>query len=183
MFAEITAIVSALGAINNGIEQLRSAKANADDVTRLIAKFGTQSEKLDQYERNKKLKRPLTQKEAIELSLARRNAAQTMRNLKDLTLMAGVPEIWQEAERIRIQSEREQKEFLRDINIKRRKRKERIQGIATGVFLVASFVFIGWGGYVVYEGIQETKVNSAIQKRKEQKRQLRNMRRCGRIEC
>lgn len=183
MFAEISAIVAAIGAINNGIEQLRSAKANADDVTRLIAKFGTQSEKLDQYERTKKLKRPLTQKEAIELSLAKRNANQTMRNLKDLCLLAGVPDVWQEAERIRMQSEREQKEFLRDINIKRRKRKERIQGIATGVFLVVSAVIIGCGGYVVYDGIQETKLKSAIQKRKEQQRQLRNIRQCGRREC
>jgi hypothetical protein len=183
MFAELAAITSALGAINSAISTFKEAKNNAQDVSGLIGKFGGASERLDDWERKKKLKRPLTAKEAIDLSLARRNVKQTERQLKDLCLMAGAGDVWQEAERLRAQSEREQKEFLRDINVKRRKRKQRIQGIATGVFLVVSLVFIGWGSYVVYDGWQETKRKSAVQKRNEQRRHMRNIRQCGRIEC
>jgi len=48
---------------------------------------------------------------------------------------------------------------------------------------VASLVFISWGSYVVYDGWQETKRKSAVQKRNEQRRHMRNIRQCGRIEC
>ena len=183
MFAELAAITSALGAINSAISTFKEAKNNAQDVGSLIGKFGGASERLDEWERKKKLKRPLTAKEAVDLSLARRNVKNTERMLKDLCLMAGAGDVWHEAERLRAQSEREQKEFLRNIIAKRRARKRKIQGVATGVFLVVSLVFISWGSYIVYDGYQETQKRSAIKKRNERQQQLRNMRQCGRLDC
>ena len=183
MFAELAAITSALSAINGVISTFKEATANTQDVTKLIGKFGGASEKLDDWERKKKLKRPLTAKEAVDLSLARRQVKATERQLKDICLMAGCGDVWAEAERLRAQSERDQREFLRDINIKRRKRSQRIQGIATGVFLVASILFITWGSYVVYSGYKEAQYKHTIQKRAEKRRQLRNIRECGRKEC
>ena len=97
--------------------------------------------------------------------------------------MAGAGDVWAEAERLRAQAEREQKEFLRTINVKRRARKRKVQAVATGVFLVAALMFISWGSYVVYDGYRETQKQSAIKKHKERQRQLRNMRQCGRLDC
>jgi len=183
MFAELAAITSALGAINSTISTFKEASANTQDVSRLIGKFSGASERLDEWEKKKKLKKPLTAKQAIDLSLARRNVKHTERMLKDLCLMAGAGDVWAEAERLRAQAEREQKEFLRNINAKRRARKQKIQAVATGVFLVVALIFISWGSYVVYDGYKETQKQSEIKKRKERQRQLRNMRQCGRLDC
>lgn len=183
MFAEIVAITSALSAINSTISTFKEAQANASDVSRLVGKFGGTSEKLDDWERKKKLKRPLTTKEAIDLSLARRQVKTTERALKDICLMAGCGDVWREAERLRSQSEREQKEFLRTIHAKRKARKIKMQGIGTAVFIAFSIVCITWGGYVVYQGTIQAQERSETQKKKARRQVYRNIRKCGRSDC
>ena len=183
MFAELASIVSAISAINSTIATLKEGKANADDVARLIGRFGTQQQKLDQFERKQKLRKPLTPQAAIQLSLARRNANQAMRNLKDLCLMAGAPDIWRDAERSMRESERQQAQFLKDIVAKRRARKNKIHGISIAVFLVVSAFVIAGGAYVVFDGYQQAqrdKAKSALQNRRDV---LRNIRQCGRGKC
>lgn len=183
MLGELAGIVSAISAINSTISTLKEGKANADDVARLIGKFGTQQQKLDEFERKQKLKKPLTPQQAIQLSLARRNAANLQRQLKDLCLMAGAPEIWRDAERSLRESERAQAEFLKNIVAKRRARQQRIRGVSIAVFLVVSFVLIVGGSYTVYQGYLEAK-RDALQTRAEKRReQLRNIRQCGRTKC
>ena len=183
MFAEIAAITSALGAINSTISTFKQAKANASDVSRLVSKFGGASEKLDDWERKKKLKRPLTAKEAIDLSLARRQVKTTERALKDVCLMAGCGDVWREAERLKRQSEREQKEFLRTVHAKRKARKLKIQGIGMAFFIAFSMGFIAWGGYVIYQGTLQAQERSEAQKQKARQKVYRNIRKCGRSNC
>ena len=161
MFAEIAAITSALGAINSTISTFKQAKANASDVSRLVSKFGGASEKLDDWERKKKLKRPLT----------------------DVCLMAGCGDVWKEAERLKRQSEREQKEFLRTVHAKRKARKLKIQGIGMAFFIAFSMGFIAWGGYVIYQGTLQAQERSEAQKQKARQKVYRNIRKCGRSNC
>ena len=71
MLLELGAIVSAIGTVNSAIETLKKGKANADDVARLIGKFGTQTQKLDEFERKQKLKRPA--RKFLTLRKRRRN--------------------------------------------------------------------------------------------------------------
>ena len=183
MRGELAGIVSAISAINGVCDTLRSGKANADDVARLIGKFGTQQQKLDEFERKQKLKKPLTPQQAIQLSLARRNAANLQRQLKDLCLMAGAPEIWRDAERSLRESERAQAEFLKNITAKRRARQQRIKGVSIGIFLFVSFVLIVVGSYTVYQGFQKAQ-RDALQTRAEKRRdELRNIRKWGRTKC
>tara|TARA_B110000037_G_scaffold23725_1_gene27142 strand:- start:503 stop:1054 length:552 start_codon:yes stop_codon:yes gene_type:complete len=183
MFAELSAIVGTISAINGAINTLKEGKANADDVGRLIGKFGSATGKLDEFERKKKLRRPLTQSEAMDLSIARRNTANTMRQLKDLCLMAGCMDVYNDAERIRKNSELEQRLWLKDVGVKRRKRREKIQGIGLTLFIVASLVFLGWGGYIVYQGWQQANINSRLNDLKENREIMRNIRRCGYTKC
>ena len=65
MLAELAGIVSAISAINQTVATLREGKANADDVARLIGRFGTQQRKLDDFERKQKLKRQARQKRRV----------------------------------------------------------------------------------------------------------------------
>ena len=183
MLAELAGIVSAISAINQTVATLREGKANADDVARLIGRFGTQQRKLDDFERKQKLKKPLTPEQAIRLSLARRNAKQAMRNLKDLCLMAGAPDIWRDAERSMRESERQQAEFLKDIISRRRARNNRIRGISIGIFLVVSLVLIVMGSYVVYSGYQAAQIQKKKTYLERRQEEMRNIRKCGRAKC
>ena len=87
MFAELAAIGSALSAINSAISTLKESKQNAEDAASLLGKFGNTTQRLDKWEKKTKSKRPLTPKEAMDLSLQRRKIKQTENKLKDHLLM------------------------------------------------------------------------------------------------
>ena len=105
MFAELAAIGSALSAINSAVSSYKETKANAQDAARLLGRFSETSEKLDKWEKKTKRKRPLTQKEAMDLSIHRRKIKNVETQIKDICLMSGCIDIWQDAQRIRVQSQ------------------------------------------------------------------------------
>ena len=93
MFAELAAITSAISAINNTIATFKEGKANAQDAASLLGKFGSTAQKLDDWERKKKLKRPLTPKEAMDLSIKRREIKNIETKIKDHLMMAGMSDV------------------------------------------------------------------------------------------
>ena len=116
MFAELAAITSAISAINQTIATFKEGKANAQQAASLLGKFGTTAQKLDDWEKKKKLKRPLTPKEAMDLSIKRREIKSIETKIKDHLMMAGMSDVWREAERIRKQSEKDHLQYLKDIH-------------------------------------------------------------------
>jgi cell division protein FtsL len=183
MLAELAMITSALGTVNAAVAQFKQSKATAEDIGDLIAKFSTQTTKLDAAERKHKLKKPLTPAQSTKLVLARRASAQSMRDLKDLCLMAGVPDVWRETEKAIRDADRQQKEFLRDIQAKRKTRNERVQGIAIAVTIFVTVLGILSGGYVVYQGYQKAqyiKNRTHIERLRDERR---NIRKCGHKKC
>lgn len=183
MLAELAAITSVLSTINSAVSQARESSANIEQVGDLISRFSTQSSKLDNLERKTKLKKPLTPAQSAKLVLARRASAQAMRDLKDLCLMAGAGDVWRDTEKAMREADRQQKEFLRDIAVKRKKRKNKIQGIVIGVFLFISFLGIIGGSYVVYKGYQKAQYEKAKTRIDKRRDELRNIRQCGRKQC
>ena len=99
MFAELAAIGSALSAINSTISTLKESKANASDAVSLLSKFGAASSKLDKWEQKTKSKRPLTPKEAMDLSIHRRKIKMQEQQIKDKCLMSGCADVYHEAQR------------------------------------------------------------------------------------
>ena len=183
MLAELAAITSVLSTINAAVSQARESKASIEDVGNLIARFSTQSSKLDNLERKTKLKKPLTPAQSAKLVLARRASAQAMRDLKDLCLMAGAGDVWRDTEKAMREADRQQKEFLRDIAVKRRKRKNKIQGITIALFLVLSTIAIIGGSYVVYDGYKQAQYEKKKTRLDSRREELRNIRQCGRKQC
>ena len=55
MFAELAAITSAISAINQTISTFKEGRANAQQAAALLGKFGTTAQKLDDWEKKKKL--------------------------------------------------------------------------------------------------------------------------------
>ena len=183
MFAELAAIGSALSAINSAVSTYKETKANAQDAARLLGKFSETSAKLDKWEKKTKLKRPLTPKEAMDLSIQRRNIKNTETQIKDICLMSGCIDIWQDAQRIRAQSEKEHQQYLKTVHIKRQKRRKKIRQISIVVLIVVFIVTLGVTGYGSKWLYEQYKIQEAKQELKQKRRILRNIRECGRQKC
>tara|TARA_B100001559_G_scaffold119231_1_gene100385 strand:+ start:511 stop:1062 length:552 start_codon:yes stop_codon:yes gene_type:complete len=183
MFAELAAITSAISAINQTIATFKEGRANAQDAAALLGKFGTTAQKLDDWEKKKKLKRPLTPKEAMDLSIKRREIKNIETKIKDHLMMAGMSDVWREAERIRKQSEKDHLQYLKDIHKKRKERQRKFQERATAAFIILALIFLGWCSWFIYEAIQERRLDSAKQRLEQAKERQRNIRKCGRYKC
>ena len=179
MFAELAAIGAALNAVNGVIQTLRDTQANASDAAKLLGKFSDTATKLDSWEKKTKLKRPLTTKEAMDLSIQRRKIKQAERDIKDICLMAGCADVWQETQRIRAQSERDHAEYMRDITRKRRIRRAKFRNYFI-VFLLFSLCLMlsvtGWGVKQVWDKWREVKMLERYE-------EIRNLRKCGHKKC
>ena len=183
MFAELAAIGSALSTINSLVSQYKETKANAQDAARLLGKFSETSAKLDKWEKKTKLKRPLTPKEAMDLSIQRRKIKNTETQIKDICLMSGCIDIWQDAQRIRAQSEKEHQQYLKTVHIKRQKRRKKIRQISIVVLMVVFIVTLGVTGYGSKWLYEQYKIQEAKQELKQKRKILRNIRECGRQQC
>ena len=183
MFAELAAIGSALSTINSLVSQYKETKANAQDAARLLGKFSETSAKLDKWEKKTKLKRPLTPKEAMDLSIQRRKIKNTETQIKDICLMSGCIDIWQDAQRIRAQSEKEHQQYLKTVHIKRQKRSKKIRQISIVVLIVVFTITLGVTGYGSKWLYEQYKIQEAKQELKQKRKILRNIRECGRQQC
>ena len=183
MFAELAAIGSALSTINSLVSQYKETKANAQDAARLLGKFSETSAKLDKWEKKTKLKRPLTPKEAMDLSIQRRKIKNTETQIKDICLMSGCIDIWQDAQRIRAQSEKEHQQYLKTVHIKRQKRRKKIRQISIVVLIVVFIITLGVTGYGSKWLYEKYKIQEAKQELKQKRKILRNIRECGRQQC
>ena len=183
MFAELAAIGSALSTINSLVSQYKETKANAQDAARLLGKFSETSAKLDKWEKKTKLKRPLTPKEAMDLSIQRRKIKNTETQIKDICLMSGCIDIWQDAQRIRAQSEKEHQQYLKTVHIKRQKRRKKIRQISIVVLMAVFIVTLGVTGYGSKWLYEQYKIQEAKQELQKKRRILKNIRECGRQQC
>jgi len=183
LFAELAAIGSALSTINSLVSQYKETKANAQDAARLLGKFSETSAKLDKWEKKTKLKRPLTPKEAMDLSIQRRKIKNTETQIKDICLMSGCIDIWQDAQRIRAQSEKEHQQYLKTVHIKRQKRRKKIRQISIVVLIVVFTITLGVTGYGSKWLYEQYKIQEAKQELKQKRKILRNIRECGRQQC
>tara|TARA_B100000676_G_scaffold70741_1_gene70713 strand:+ start:527 stop:1078 length:552 start_codon:yes stop_codon:yes gene_type:complete len=183
MFAELAAITSAISAINQTISTFKEGKANAQDAAALLGKFSNTAQRLDDWERKKKLKRPLTPKEAMDLSIKRREIKAVENKIKDHLMMMGMSDVWKDAERIRKQSERDHQQYLKNIQKKRKERQQKMKDRLAVLFIVFSIFFVGWASWYIYEAVMERRIDSAKQRLEQAKERQRNMRKCGRYKC
>jgi len=183
MFAELAAIGSALSTINGLVSTYKETKANAQDAARLLGKFSETSAKLDKWEKKTKRKRPLTAKEAMDLSIHRRKIKNVETQLKDICLMSGCIDIWHDAQRIRAQSEREHQQYLKTVHIKRKERQRKVRAVMVTVLIVTFTITLAVTGYGSKWLFEQYKLQEAKQELKEKRKILRNIRECGRQRC
>ena len=97
--------------------------------------------------------------------------------------MSGCIDIWQDAQRIRAQSEKEHQQYLKTVHIKRQKRRKKIRQISIVVLIVVFIVTLGVTGYGSKWMYEQYKIQEAKQELQKKRRILRNIRECGRQKC
>lgn len=97
--------------------------------------------------------------------------------------MSGCADVWHEAQRIRAQSERDHKEFLKTAHIRRKQRKEKIKNWAIALFIGFSLISITGTGLVLKKAYDKVQLDNAKDRLKRAKEIQRNIRKCGRQKC
>lgn len=92
MIGEVAAVLSALKALNDGINTLRETGQNASSLQGIVGKWGSAQEQYNDVERARAGK--MSYKEALAMESAKRQLINFDRQLKDICLMQGQGELY-----------------------------------------------------------------------------------------
>ena len=92
MIGEVAAVISALKALNDGINVIKQSAGNAGDLQAVIGRFAGASEKYRDVEKSRTGR--MSYKEALAMESAKRQLANFDRQLKDICLMQGQGDLY-----------------------------------------------------------------------------------------
>ena len=136
MIGEVAAVISALKALNDGINTIREAGKNAQGLSSIVGKWGESQEKYNEVELSRAGK--MSYKEALAMESAKRQLINFDRQLKDICLMQGQGDLYT-AINTRMEESRlaHEKEVAR-LRVKRREFKKNASLVA-GLVVVWAF--------------------------------------------
>ena len=136
MIGEVAAVISALKALNDGINTIREAGKNAQGLSSIVGKWGESQEKYNEVELSRAGK--MSYKEALAMESAKRQLINFDRQLKDICLMQGQGDLYT-AIKTRMEESRlaHEKEVAR-LRVKRREFKKNASLVA-GLVVVWAF--------------------------------------------
>ena len=132
----MAAVISALKALNDGINTIREAGKNAQGLSSIVGKWGESQEKYNEVELSRAGK--MSYKEALAMESAKRQLINFDRQLKDICLMQGQGDLYA-AIKTRMEESRlaHEKEVAR-LRVKRREFKKNASLVA-GLVVVWAF--------------------------------------------
>ena len=92
MIGEVAAVISALKALNDGINTIKQSAGNAGDLQAIIGRFAGASEKYRDVEKARTGR--MSYKEALAMESAKRQLLNFDRQLKDICLMQGQGDLY-----------------------------------------------------------------------------------------
>jgi hypothetical protein len=92
VIGEVAAVISALKALNDGINTIKQSAGNAGDLQAIIGRFAGASEKYQDVERQRTGR--MSYKEALAMESAKRQLANFDRQLNDICLMQGQGDLY-----------------------------------------------------------------------------------------
>ena len=142
MIGEVAAVLSALKALNDGINTIKQSAGHASDLQSIVGKWAGASEKYREEERKKAGR--MSYKEALDMESGRRQLDNFDRQLKDICLMQGQGDLYTSIKK-RMEDSRiaHAKEVAR-LRVQRKKLTEYIQLGLAGVFLWGLTMIIVW---------------------------------------
>ena len=136
MIGEVAAVLSALKALNDGIQTIREAGKNAQGLSGIVGKWGESQEKYNEVERARAGK--MSYKEALAMESAKRQLANFDRQLKDICLMQGQADLYTSIKNRMEESRLAQEKEVARLKIKRREFKKNAS-LVLGLFVVWLF--------------------------------------------
>lgn len=105
MIAEVSAVIGALNAVNGALGTLRETRSNVSSLSNVFSKVTTAASGIAEVEAKAKSgKITLSQKEAMDIALAKKKIQDYDKQLKDLFLMTGNMDTYNDMKRIQAQS-------------------------------------------------------------------------------
>ncbi len=150
MIGEVAAVISALKALNDGINTIRESAGNAGDLHSIVGKFAGAQEKYNEVEKAKTGR--MSYKEALAMESAKRQLINFDRQLKDICLMQGQADLYtsikNRMEEARLAHEKE----IARLRIKRREIKKYINWAVMGVVTWIFGMGIVWILVALFQG-------------------------------
>ena len=149
MIGEVAAVISALKALNDGINTIKQSAGNAGDLQAVIGRFAGASEKYREVEKAKTGR--MSYKEALAMESAKRQLLNFDRQLKDICLMQGQGDLYNSI-KTRMEESRiaHEKEIAR-IRIRRREMKKYMGWVGLGIFCWVFVMGIVWLLIAIWE--------------------------------
>ena len=119
MIGEVAAVISALKALNDGINTIKQSAGNAGDLQAIIGRFAGASEKYRDVEKARTGR--MSYKEALAMESAKRQLLNFDRQLKDICLMQGQGDLYNS---IKTRMEESRVAHEKEVARLRRQRKE-----------------------------------------------------------
>lgn len=133
MIGEVAAVLSALKALNDGINTIKESAGNASSLQAIVGRFAGAQEKYHDVEKARAGK--MSYKEALAMESAKRQLVNFDRQLKDICLMQGQGDLYTS---IKNRMEESRLAHVKEVARIRKKRKEfrKLMGmLGTGVFI------------------------------------------------
>ena len=149
MIGEVAAVLSALKALNDGIQTIKQSAGNAGDLQAIIGRFAGASEKYRDVEKARTGR--MSYKEALAMESAKRQLLNIDRQLKDICLMQGQGDLYNSI-KTRMEESRiaHEKEIAR-IRIRRREMKKYMGWVGLGIFCWVFVMGIVWLLIAIWE--------------------------------
>ena len=147
--ATIAAVLQGLKSLNDGLATVKEAGANAGQISNLVTKYSDLDQKIRDVESKKA--GVLSVKDSMNLQVAKQQAANFHRALKDSLLMqqggaAQYKEIMQRIEDSKVAHERE----VNRLKIKRRQRQKLIKEVSLYITIGSICIMFAIGALYVY---------------------------------
>ena len=150
MIGEVAAVISALKALNDGINTIRESAGNAGDLQAIIGKFAGASEQYQSVEKAKAGR--MSYKEALAMESAKRQLINFDRQLKDICLMQGQGDLYKSIKNRMEESRLAHEKEVARIKIRRREIAKWMGWVLTAVFTWITGMGILWLIVAIVQG-------------------------------
>mgnify|MGYP001187001595 FL=1 len=149
MIGEVAAVLSALKALNDGIQTIKQSAGNAGDLQSLIGRYAGASEKYRDVEKARTGR--MSYKEALAMESAKRQLLNFDRQLKDICLMQGQGDLYNSI-KTRMEESRiaHEKELVR-LRARRREIKKYISWASMGILCWVFSMAMVWLIIAIWE--------------------------------
>ena len=151
MIAEVSAVLAAVNAINGAINTVRETKNNVKSASDIFARVTDASVGIAEVESQSRAgKIVLSQKEAMEIALAKKKIADYDRQLKDMFLMTGNFAVYEDMKKIQADSVAAAKKGALKRAAQKQKSREQTMFILKCLFVGISVWVIAMAGLYIW---------------------------------